>query len=504
MSFNMPRTELGGVGKLVCPRSSTHTVILLLLFFAGCASSARLTFPRTPLLTTPNQTWYDTNQDTKPDFVLIFNQDHRLESLAYDDDQDGHPDRIYPLSNYSNDQVPHLIILLDSIPFQPLADACAQGDFPWFDPPQKVIAPFPSLTEICYSDLLHCPPLPGVIDQYWEPRAGRHNGLFERAAGHYQPWERRLDYHSDFLEQGLAYLRPRVWHAVEVERVRQTFNRSADRVTICYVTSASGMMCRYGRQGLREILDDLRQLCLQILHERHGAVKISVLADHGHNLTPSKNLHLDALLTAAGFHPADSIKSDKDVVVEINGLVTYAGIHTRQPAQVADALLKHDQVEFTMYMEGDAVLLRSAHASARIDFREGRVRYTPIAGDPLDYAPILEQLKGKMSTDGDATDDDWFAATKDHNYPDAPRRIWDAFHTRAVHTPTLMITLKDGYCAGLESFSKMIDMQSTHGGLNQLNTATFVMTMTGRTKQTLRTREVLSTLEPGYNFPLKR
>jgi hypothetical protein len=476
-------------------------VIVFLLCLLGCAPSARLTFPAAPVRQTDKLIWYATSLAYGgPDFALRRDAaSGRIDAVCYDDDRDGVVDRVYRLADYHEDRVPHLIVLLDSIPFAQVAERYQAGDFRWFEPPQKVIAPFPSLTEVCYTDLLHAPPLPGMIDQYYDPKRGRNNGLWERAGGYEEPWERRLDYHSEFLEQGLAYLNPRPWHAAEVERVRQALDASPDRVTLVYVTSASGMMCKYGREGCRQILDDVRQLCLQLLYERQGAIKISLMADHGHNLVESKNIRLDEILSAAGFHPVDRLQRDDDVVLEINGLVTYAGIHTRRPARVADVLLKRDEVELAMYVEGDGVVVRSARGGARIECRDGQVGYRAETADVLDYAPVLAKLNANFATDGD-----WFAATTDHAWPDAPRRLWDAFHATAVNPPTVMLSLRDGYAAGLPSFAKMITMASTHGGLNQVNSATFVMSMTRRVDRPMRTRDVLQALEPDYRIPIKR
>jgi hypothetical protein len=489
------------------PKRALVTLIVSLLVGA-CAPSQRLTFPTSPSREDGNLTWYQTSPAYNgPDFALRGDPaTGRVDAVCYDDDRDGAVDRVYRLADYREDRVPHLIILLDSIPFNEVAKRYDAGDFQWFEPPQKVIAPFPSLTEVCYSELMHAPPLPGMTDQYYDPKRGRNNGLLDRAKGYEQPWERRLDYHSDFVEQGLAYLNPRPWHAAEIERVRKTLDDSPDRVTLVYVTSASGMLCKYGKKGCDQVLDDLRQLCLQLLYERQGAIEISVLADHGHNLTESTNIHLDEILHAAGFRPVEKIERDDDVMIEINGLVTYAGIHTRQPAKVADTLLHHTEVELAMYVQGDAVLVRSARGVARVECRDGNVLYRPDTADVLDYAPVIEHLKstGKLSADGFPSDADWFAATLDHPWPDAPRRIWDAFHGTAVNPPTVMITLHDGYAAGLASFEKMMKIASTHGGLNQINTATFVMSMTKRITHPMRTRDVLQTLEPNYQIPLKR
>jgi hypothetical protein len=254
------------------------------------------------------------------------------------------------------------------------------------------------------------------------------------------------------------------------------------------------------------VLDGLRRLCLQLLYERQGAIKVSVLADHGHNLMASTNVRLDKVVADAGFRLVDKLERDDDVVFEINGLVTYTGIHTRRPAKVADVLLARDEVELAMYVEGDGVVVRSARGRARVECRDGHVRYRADTADVLDYAPVIEGLKsgGKLSADGYASDADWFAATVDHPWPDAPRRIWDAFHGTAVSTPTVMLSLRDGYAEGLATFEKMIKMASTHGGLNQVNSATVVMSMTKRATRAMRTHDVLPTLEPDYPFPIKR
>src|SRR5437762_8283170 len=141
---------------------------------AACAPShAHLTFPAAPASRSPDAWWYDVNHNGKRDFGMLRDETGRMNVLAYDDDEDGKPDRIYRLSDYDNTTVPHLIILLDSTPFQAIAHRYADGDFNWFPPPQKVIPPFPSLSEQIYSRILGAPPLPGVIDNAYNPDTDR-------------------------------------------------------------------------------------------------------------------------------------------------------------------------------------------------------------------------------------------------------------------------------------------------------------------------------------------
>jgi hypothetical protein len=433
---------------------------------------------------------------------LLKNSGGRVESIAYDDNGNGHWERIYRLADYSERNVPHLIVMLDSIPFESIRAQYRGGDFPMFNPPQKVIAPFPSLTEICYGRLLGCPPLPGVVDDYYDRDAGGvADTLSERVFGGYrEPWEQRLDYTASMYESGLSYMKPREWYAAELARAKREFDRSPNRVTLVYFSSASSMVSRFGKAGLDEVLAGIERMCVQILYERQGAVKITLMADHGHNLMATKNISLAPTLKSAGFHVSDQLCGPEDVVLELHGLVTYTGIRAGRPAAVARTLCTLPTITLAAYMEGDRVMVQSAKGTSAIECREQKLRYLPLDGDVLEYAPVVAAMQagGKADAGGFATDADWFAETLDHLYPDAPRRLWDAFHGTVTHPPEIMITTQDGFCAGREDFQMFIKMASTHGSLNQVNSATFVMSMTDRVKGPMRTADVLEIIEPGW------
>ena len=472
------------------------TAVLLATIALGCgAPTGRLTFPYRKLIASTQPQWFDTDGNRKNDFAVTFDTAGHVDALCYDDDEDGTPDRVYRPRDYPADQVPHLILLLDSVPFRCVADRYAAGEFRWFDrPPAKVIAPFPSLTEVCYTELLHAPPMPGVIDQYYDRRTReKHNGLWSRTFGDYQyPWEQYLHYRSKFSEEGLAYLDPRPWFRAELLRAKKAFDASPDRVTLVYITSASGMACKYGRAGIDEVLDGAAQLCLQLLCERRGAVKISMMADHGHNLLASTNIDVARLLESGGFHLGNHLKKRDDVVLEINGLVTYAAARTTQPQRAAERLLTHDGIEFAIYMEGDRVIVRDAKGAAAIDCRAGEIGYSPITRDVFGYGAKLQTPMSRQ---------DWFAATCDLEYPDAPVRVWEAMHERVVDPPDVMFTTRDGYYAGEPWFEMFMRMKSTHGSLNQINSATFLLSMTpapANAPTTLPTRAVMQGIEPTW------
>ncbi len=480
--------------------------LYLCIALNGCAPlGPKLTFPSAAIKQTENETWYDVDRDGRSDFGLHRDGQGRVASIAYDDDEDGNADRVYRLADDANGAVPHVIILLDSVPFDLMKERWDRGDFCWFDPPVKVIAPFPSLTELCYTRVLRAPALAGMTDEYYDVRSKEiHRGFRDRARGTRQPWERRLTYSANFFEASLTYLDPRAWLPIEMERMRRAVDASPDRVTFVYAVTASGMACKFGRAGIEETLDAAKQLCLQLLYERHGAIKISMMADHGHNLAPSQSAQraMEKAISESGFTVAKKLSHDRDVLFELAALVTYVGLRTVHPAEVAASVTRAKEVELAAYLRGNSVIVRDAQGSAAIDFRDGSFRYKVIDKDVLGYQPIIATLKPRA--DGFITDTDWFQATVDHQYPDGPRRLWDAFHGMVKSPPDVMVTLKDGCYAGKASLERFITMKSTHGSLNQKNSATFLMTMTRRTCAAtntggaLRSSDVLEKIEPGY------
>ncbi|MCC6660295.1 MAG: hypothetical protein IT437_05360 [Phycisphaerales bacterium] len=476
-------------------------LLALIPAMAGCVlPSDRLAFPA-PLASTPAERAFDTNADGRPDFWLLPDARGRLRELAYDDDADGAPDRVYEPPR-DPDAVPHLIILFDSIPYEPVAQRAADAAWTWFDPPVKVIPPFPTMSPVIFSRLLGAPPLPGVINEYYDREAGRRaDRLSERVRGHGNPWERRLNYRLKYWENGLSFLYPHRWFRVDLARAKAAFDSSPDRVTVVYLASTAGLVSKYGLAGVNECLDGLDQLVMQVLYERRGAVEVSVMADHGHNLRPGTRIDLAAILKGAGFRPSGRLRTPDDVVIEQDGLVNYAGVHTRRAADVAAALAARPEIELAMYLDGDRVIVRGEHGRAAIQERGGRYRYTAIDADVLALLPAADSLAadGRADADGFIAAGDWFNATVNHRFPDAPPRLWEAFHGIVVNTPDVLLTTRPGCYTGLSSFDWWVDMASTHGGLDQQDSATFLLTTTGRATAPLRTESVMHAIEPEYN-----
>lgn len=465
----------------------------------------RLWFPAAPLAIAPDGAWsYDTDGDGAPDFRLRPGPDGVLDVLEYDDDRDGRFERTARVSAHDPDEVPHLVVLMDSLAYRVVRPAWESGRLAMFRAPTKVIAPFPSMSVVVFNDILHAPPMPAAVERYYDvPRGRVVNDFVGRALGHQHGWHRMLDWYlDDYLEVGASYLAPEEWIRHELHETARAFAERRGPVVVTYVSTSSGMASVRGAPGLDESLALLEQLCVQLLHETAGAIRISVVSDHGHNLTPSTRFDPEAVLEAAGFTSVDgAIDFDREVFVELDGLVTYFGVQTGRPREVADVLLDRPEVELAMYVEGDGVVIRDRAGAALVERRGDRCRYRPIDRDVLGWEPVVRALRAAGAVDADGFFEDRAAllASADHAYPDAPRRLIDAFSTQVRYPCRVMCTLHDGHHAGIETFERLVTMASTHGGLSQVHSDAVLLTMTPGVSGPLRSREVLAAVEPRYD-----
>ncbi|MCX5900886.1 MAG: hypothetical protein NTX06_09165, partial [Proteobacteria bacterium] len=389
---------------------SKELLVILCCCALGCSAPKTLFFPDAALSRTPQEIRYDINGNGRADFALQADSDNRTTKLAYSHEEDGPYDRVYRINDYEPGSVPHLIILLDSIPYQCVLDFYTAGHFSWFPPPQKVIAPFPTMSAVIFNQILQAPPLAGTNNYFYDQRTNRIcNRFWDAATGGKTAWQLYLHYSADYMREGLGFVKTRKIFRREMESIKQALDQSPDRVTIVYVVSSAAIVCKYGRQGVDDCLIEVERLCLQLLWERQGALKISILADHGHNLKASQFVSIKNILTGAGFAVRDKIQSDTDIVIDTEGLVTYAGIHTRRPAAVAGVLLRPPQMQLALYMDGERVIVRDGRGSAAIEKKDGKIRYAAIDHDVLSYRPVCTALtmSGKADAEGFASPEDW-------------------------------------------------------------------------------------------------
>lgn len=468
---------------------------------AGCAGVVRFPAPQSTQQVDAERTLaFDTDGDGRPDYWQFAGADGRKTALAYALPGTATPGPRINLDDQPAADCPHLLIALDGVPFDVVADLWQRGHFRLFRPPARVICCFPSMTDLALAELFHAGPCPGYEALHFDRGANR---LSDSSAvylsGRSSPWLAQMSYRCSLWWDVLVYLNPQPVFDHEVQGMLRTFRGVQSGAAYAYSVGTAGLGTRGGRPAIEKYLLAIDRLCEQLVFERQGRVKLTLTADHGHNLVANQRVSFNRRLRAAGYRPARALHGPHDVVPIAYGLVTYAGFHTTDAPGVARCLVQDDSVEFAAYPAGDVIEIVDRAGTARLMRGGGGWRYEPGLGDPLRLNGIIARMKrdGHVTSAGDIDDEAIFQATLKHYYPDPLARLWRAFHGQVENPPDVIANLRDGACHGSGFFYAMVGgrVASTHGALNARNSTTFALTTLGELPPGLRSADVLPALD---------
>ncbi len=481
---------------------------MAVLSASGCHKP--VTFPGKPVMAPPagaageTRVGYAIESKDQPDYFEIRDASGRVVRLEFV--SNGNTESV-ELAKVDRAAVPHIVIGLDGVPFQVVEAMWREGHFRLFPAPTRTVATYPSMTDLCYNELLHTSPSPGFQAKYYDCQENEIvGGTGNYLSAENSPWEARLDYRVSAWRDAYAYTHPWKLFNRELAGMKRVFDEASGPVTkIGYSGGTAGIGTLFGEKGMREYLEVIERFVQQITYQRRGHVSITLTADHGHNMQAGKRVSFKKHLEERGWRIRDSVSNDNDVVTVEYGLVTYAAFNTGQPEKLAADLKGHEAVDLVTYSEGDAVMVIRGTEKARItagpqkdaDGRPSACRYEPLSGDPIHYGPVIEKLKaaGKVSADGFVDHDACFLVTLEHEYPDAPSRIWTGFHYLVSNPANVIVSLKDPWFNGSALFNFMVTEVSTHGSLNRLNSVTFVLSNRKELPAAIRQTEILGALE---------
>lgn len=430
---------------------------------------------------------YDVDQNGAADYQQTMDADGRVAELRFDLDGDG----AYELAVRRDAQrdlggVPHLLIILDSIPFRLVRDQWLRGRFRLFHRPGRVISTFPVMTDPALDEFFGASPCAGLEALYYDGER-LVSGFGGYARGGNTPWVSNVDYAIDPDLHVWAYFWPVPWNNHELGQIERAFLQAPPASYIGYTVSTSALGAQHGRDGHEINLIRLDRMCEWIMYALRGRCEITLMSDHGHDLLRSRRVSLADQLVNVGYHVGRRLQRSGDVVVPEFGVVSVAAIHTHEPDSVARDVVGFEGVELAAYRDSSAVVVLSRTGRARITRCDGGYRYDCEFGDPLQLRGLLV---GLADADGCYADADLFEATKDHIYPDAIARLWRGFNGLFVHTPDVLVSIADGYHVGDKTLSEILDAESAHGSLRSSGSVGFVMSTVAGVGDTIRMQDL--------------
>ncbi len=475
-------------------------LVVLTLLASGCNPSAR--FKLIELSRQQNADGclitYDTNGDRKADYWQRLDRTGRVVALQFDDTHDEKPDETVDLDRLPAENLPHVIIILDGCPFECVEEAYRNGSFRAFYPPARMISCFPANSDPAISQIWHCGPTRSCEALYYDRAKARLNdGNASYLKAENSPWTKLMAYRCSFWWDANAYLTPQTVFDHELRGMYRTFSTVREGTSAGYSVGTAGLGTRGAKPAMLDYLRRMDRFTQQLLYERRGRIKMSLTADHGQGMKRCTRLTFKSFLAEHGFNLGKSIRSERDAVAIEYGLVTYAAFFANNPDGLAKALREHPAVDLVFYRSGGQVIVLSPKASAAIEHVGDGFIYDMTNGDPLQIAPIVQDLrqKGKVSPDRAIDDRSLFEATATHIYPDAVRRAWQAFNGLMRVPPDVLVSLKEGHSHGSAFFDFMIHgAASTHGSIDRLSSTSFLMTMKTKLPPALRLEDALPAL----------
>ncbi|NQU75042.1 MAG: hypothetical protein HQ546_01865 [Planctomycetes bacterium] len=448
---------------------------------------------------------YDADHDGKADFFTYAGTTDRIARIGFDRTGDEAPDVTINLDNIPFNECRHLVIILDGFGYDVVADYYADGGLRMFHPPSRVVAPYPTMTDVCLEDALGYMPCQAVEALYYDRSAHKVvGGAWAYMRGTNQPYNRLLQYRANLIWDAVGYVRPMDVFGKEINDAKRLFDKARTRELLAYFVSSAGVGTQRGAEGQRQCLQRIDQLVKQVVRETRGLVKVTLLSDHGHSYTPSRPIALESHLTCKNWQITNRLKRPRDVVYLRFGLVTYAAFATNDPAGLAKDLIECQGTELASYAQDDHVVVLAAGGQQAIVRRIGdRYKYEPLAGDPLSLAGILAAIS--TDSQGTVAAEAMLPATVDHTWPAPLQRLWRAHFSLVANPPDVIVSLADGYYSGSASFARTVNVASTHGGLNRRNSLTFIMSTAGPLPTIMRSADIPAHMKTliGRPWPMK-
>lgn len=347
-----------------------------------------------------------------------------------------------------------VVIAIDAVPYAVFDRLQREGLFRSFFPAARMIAPFPSLTNIGYTAILRTGPALGYEDRYFDPVANRtRGGVMDRLRGRHgrvAPFHEAFDWEPPSLWGVAIYYFPMTISRKELRRIEELLHSSDDDELVLYFGGTDALGHVRGWQGLEACLRLVDQVVRGFLAAGGGARRVVLFSDHGTTAVPSRRIELAPVLERAGFHLADRLDRPGDVVAAAYGLVGAIPLYCRQGEEerLARAVAGVEGVDFAAWRDGDGVAAVSG---------DGRA-------DPLDRP--------------------------DAQYPDLRERVRSGLRQHAAHPASVIASLADGWHYGSGFFDALARMRGTHGSATHDSSVGFVASNTDRLPPTLRASEV--------------
>jgi hypothetical protein len=382
-----------------------------------------------------------------------------------------------------------LVFAIDGLSFEAFQVAKARGLFPSFTHAGRHIAPYPSMTEPSWTEIMggrSLFPMQGnakTIEATYFSREKMEvvddpRDVFNRYANPYN-FMRAFDYYFNPFLEGLMYFPNEGINGLELEQIeKDAAEHLNDSSYVTYVSSVDAV-AHTQKDQLFPLLEKVSATVEKVLsmHKAKG-IKVSawIVSDHGNEgifaegkeekfLEP---IDLNPIAAEAGLQITDKLEKSNQIAVPVLALANVANvyfkdlIHRRNFAKTA---AKHPAVDLVTYLERDGsrffLVVMNANSEAHIEWGPEGISYQATNGNPLQ---IPEELISRGSPRW-ISSEEALNATAKGPYPDSLFRLVQSATKQVENTPDLILNFKRGHIVK-GNLLEYVNMVRTHGSLS--------------------------------------
>src|ERR671918_1162103 len=201
-----------------------------------------------------------------------------------------------------------LLLGLDGVPHTLIEQAKERGLFDSFEPPTRLLSPFPTMTNVALSAMLGATPPAGYESLYFDRKAGELRGGIRKYVGRRTPdkvpssYMDELDYQEPLMFEFLIYVAPeKVWRT-DMQRFREKFRAAPqNRDFFAFLKATDGLLHAQGPERLSVALESLDKILTEIRNYCGNETEIVMFSDHGMNLEENRRTPLTSELQRRGF-----------------------------------------------------------------------------------------------------------------------------------------------------------------------------------------------------------
>jgi hypothetical protein len=173
-------------------------------------------------------------------------------------DQDGRVLEVVEAPEPGSDPDRTVVIAIDAVPYEVFAKVQREGLFTEFFPPARMVAPYPSLTNIGYTAILRTAPVLGYEDRYYDPvenkmRGGVSDRLFNRFKN-VAPFHDVFAWEPPHLWGVGIYYFPGTITKAELHKIEEILHSSDEKELVLYFGGTDALGHVRGWSGLEEYL----------------------------------------------------------------------------------------------------------------------------------------------------------------------------------------------------------------------------------------------------------